>query len=58
MRFAVLGLMPRRSATSSFEHPAAMSSTTWRCRSVIVTGESFKTLCMWATLEPSLHVDN
>src|SRR6266571_3858920 len=27
--------MPRRSPTSSFEQPAAISSTTWRCRSVI-----------------------
>src|SRR5207302_5747350 len=32
--FAVLGEMPRRSPTSSFEHPRAISTTIWSWRSV------------------------
>ena len=32
--FAVRGEMPSRSPTSSFEHPAAISATTSRCRDV------------------------
>jgi len=42
--FAVRGEMPRRSPTSSLEHPAAMSSMTSRCRLVMVGSESCSAL--------------
>ena len=42
--------MPRRRATSSLEHPAAISSITWRCRSVMTGLPS----CSTATMPPTL----
>src|SRR6476620_9310091 len=42
--------MPSRSPTSSFERPAAINSTTSRCRSVIFSSRSFSTCAMTPTL--------
>jgi len=41
--FAVLGEIPRRTPTSSFEYPAAISATTWSCRCVRLIGWSLRT---------------
>ena len=44
--FAVRGEIPSRTPTSSFEQPAAMSSTTSRCRSVIFKARPLSTCVM------------
>jgi len=43
---AVRAEMPSLSPTSSFEQPRAISSTTWRCRSVSEKSVSFRVLVM------------
>ena len=57
--FAVLGEIPRRTPTSSFEYPAAISSTTSRCRGVMgVVFRSVASSIMAPTLLPRSRDDH
>jgi len=53
--FAVLAEIPSERPTSSFEHPAAISATTSRCRSVSGVSGAVVVLVMAALSRPSIE---